>query len=68
MSTASVCERCGGSLVSITLTITAEPRTMRSCSSCDHRSWVAGSRRIDLDLVLNELSEHRRSPAASYRR
>jgi hypothetical protein len=54
--------------VSITLTIAAEPRTMQSCSTCDHRSWVTGSRKIDLDLVLNELSENRRTPAASYRR
>jgi hypothetical protein len=51
----SRCERCGGSLVSITLTVGGELRTMCSCSQCDHRTWLADGRRIGLDGVLSDL-------------
>jgi len=59
----STCERCGGSLVSITFDFEGEPRTMRSCSACDHRTWLAGSERIELDGVLAELHDLRRAAA-----
>jgi hypothetical protein len=55
------CERCGGSLVSITFSIAGEPRTMRSCSACDHRTWMAGGSPVALDGVLAELHDTRRS-------
>jgi hypothetical protein len=63
----SSCERCGGSLVSITFTVAGEPRTMRSCSACDHRTWLAGSAPVPLDGVLAELHDTRRTPAPSRR-
>lgn len=47
--------------MAITFTIAGEPRTMRSCSACDHRTWLAGSERIDLDGVLAELHDNRRT-------
>jgi transcription elongation factor Elf1 len=56
----SSCERCGGSLVSITFVVGGEPRTMRSCSACDLRTWLAGSDPIDLDGVLADLHGTRR--------
>jgi hypothetical protein len=59
MVTAS-CERCGGSLVSITITVSGEPRTMRSCSACDHRTWLASGAPVDLGGVLAELHDTRR--------
>jgi hypothetical protein len=59
----SICERCGGSLVSITFDVDGEPRTMRSCSACDHRTWLAGAERIDLDGVLSEIPDVRRAAA-----
>jgi hypothetical protein len=61
----SCCERCGGSLVAITFTVSDEPRTMRSCSACDHRTWLAGGDPINLDGVLAELHDNRRVPAPS---
>jgi hypothetical protein len=59
--TTSCCERCGGSLVSITFTIAGQPRTMRSCSACDHRTWLASGAPVGLDGVLAELHDTRRS-------
>jgi hypothetical protein len=59
------CERCGGSLVSITFTVAGEPRTMRSCSACDHRTWLAGGSPASLDGVLAELHDTRRSALVS---
>jgi hypothetical protein len=50
-------------LVSITFDFEGEPRTMRSCSACDHRTWLAGSERIELDGVLAELHDLRRAAA-----
>jgi hypothetical protein len=67
MAASSGCERCGGSLVTITFTIGGEPRTMRSCSTCDHRTWLAGTRPIDLGGVLAELSDARRAGALTRR-
>jgi hypothetical protein len=57
----SVCERCGGSLVSITFSVAGEPRTMRSCSACDHRTWLAAGSPVPLDGVLAELHDTRRT-------
>jgi hypothetical protein len=63
--TTSSCERCGGSLVSITFTIAGQPRTMRSCSACDHRTWLASGAPVGLDGVLAELHDTRRSALVS---
>jgi hypothetical protein len=60
-----MCERCGGSLVSISFSVAGEPRTMRSCSACDHRTWLAGSAPVALDGVLAELHDTRRSALVS---
>ncbi|HEV8298937.1 MAG TPA: hypothetical protein VGQ20_16640 [Acidimicrobiales bacterium] len=62
MAMSTYCGRCGGSLVTITFSIEGAPRTMRSCSACDHRTWLAGSRPIELDGILAELSDVRRVP------
>jgi hypothetical protein len=62
MAQSSRCERCDGPLVSITLTVGGERRTMRSCSRCDHRTWLADGRRIGLDGVLSDLRRTGRRP------
>jgi hypothetical protein len=63
----SGCERCGGSLVAITFTVGGEPRTMRSCSACDHRTWHAGGAPVGLDGVLAALHNTRRVPTPTRR-
>ncbi len=52
-----MCDRCGGALVSITLRVSTGPRTMHSCSTCDHRVWEAEGDSTDLEGVLDELSQ-----------
>lgn len=67
MAAVMACERCGGSLVSITFTINGEVRTMRSCSKCDHRTWLADGAPIELGGVLEEISHERRMNAMTRR-
>lgn len=55
---------CGQELVHINLLIDGEAITMRSCSSCDRRSWHRGDEQIELDGVLHDLS----SSPTRYRR
>lgn len=65
---ATKCPCCPHALVSISITISGERRTMRSCSRCDYRGWYAGDptdrlERITLSGVLDEISDERRANA-----
>jgi len=44
-------------MVNITLDIEDEKRTLHSCSHCDVREWEAIDGEINLQGVLNELSD-----------
>jgi hypothetical protein len=62
------CPRCPNTLVSISITIGGERRTMRSCSRCDYRGWYAGDpaerlEQMALSGVLSEISDERRANA-----
>jgi transcription elongation factor Elf1 len=60
------CSRCAHTLVSISITISGQRRTMRSCSSCGYRGWYAGEaapHRVELSGVLEEISDERRANA-----
>ena len=46
------CPGCAGSLVEITLSIDGDDVTMRSCSTCDRRSWHRGGLSLPLAGVL----------------
>jgi hypothetical protein len=50
------CGACGTELVQIALTIDGARLLMRSCSSCDTRSWHRDGESIELDGVLHDLS------------
>ena len=65
---ASKCPCCPNTLVSISITISGERRTMRSCSRCDYRGWYSGDptdrlERMALAGVLAEISDERRANA-----
>ncbi|CAB4836649.1 MAG: hypothetical protein F2754_15390 [Actinobacteria bacterium] len=65
---AAQCPCCPNTLVSISITISGERRTMRSCSRCGYRGWYAGDstdrlERIALSGVLDEISDERRANA-----
>lgn len=49
------CPRCDAPLVEITVTLAGSEATMRSCSTCDQRTWVSHGRQVDLDGVLSDL-------------
>jgi hypothetical protein len=57
---ASRCSGCSGPLVEITLTMDGEPVTMRSCSSCDRRSWHRGGHQVELTGLIGGLPAQRR--------
>lgn len=59
------CSRCAHTLVSISITISGQRRTMRSCSACGYRGWYAGDApsRVELSGVLAEISDERRANA-----
>lgn len=58
------CDACGETVMEINLLIDGESLTMRSCSSCDRRSWHRGDDEVDLGGVLADLS----SSPTRYRR
>lgn len=51
-------------MVEINLLIDGEELTMRSCSSCDTRSWHRGGAQVELGGILADLS----SSPTRYRR
>ena len=63
------CPRCPNTLVAISISISGERRTMRSCSRCGYRGWYAGEpavaqQRLELAGVLAEIRDERRANAA----
>ena len=62
------CPHCTNALVTISLTISGQARTMCSCSRCDFRTWYAGNHpaarhAMALTGVLAEISDERRTNA-----
>jgi len=53
------CVRCGDQLVEIELIIDGHPMTMRSCTKCDHRTWIRDGHAVDLPAVLSGISSAR---------
>ncbi|UDY35616.1 hypothetical protein [Dermatobacter hominis] len=52
----SSCQVCRNELVEIGLVIDGSRLVMRSCSTCDSRSWHRDGEHIELDGVLTDLS------------
>lgn len=52
----SSCNGCGRDLVEIGLTIDGSRLVMRSCSTCDTRSWHRDGDPVELEGVLTDLS------------
>lgn len=50
------CETCRNELVEIGLTIDGSRLVMRSCSTCDTRSWHRDGDPVHLDGVLTDIS------------
>ncbi len=50
------CSGCGRAFVEIVLDVGGQQVTMRSCSSCDVRSWHGPDGELPLDGVLAGLS------------
>lgn len=50
------CPTCAEELVEIELVIDGAPLTMRSCGTCDRRSWHRGDESVELGGVLADLS------------
>ena len=46
------CNRCGSPTVEISMLEADARLTMRSCSRCDHRTWLRGDVTAPLDAVL----------------
>jgi hypothetical protein len=46
------CERCDAPTVDISLLDGDHGLTMRSCSHCDHRTWLRGGKRMPMSEVL----------------
>jgi hypothetical protein len=67
-ATVDTCERCGGSLVVITINVAEGTRTLQSCSRCDRRSWRADGEPVKLDGVLADLSDDAAKRAEAMRR
>ena len=59
-----VCPACANEMVEINLLIDGEALSMRSCATCDTRSWHRGESQVDLGGVLADLS----SSPTRYRR
>lgn len=58
------CPRCTQPLVSISITISGQARTMCSCSRCGFRRWYSGDRPgepVPLAGVLAEIRDERRA-------
>ncbi len=52
----SSCQMCSNELVEIRLTIDGSRLVMRSCSTCDTRSWHRDGENVELDGVLTDIS------------
>jgi hypothetical protein len=52
----STCRACGNELIEIALTIDGSRLTMRSCSTCDSRSWHRDGESVELGGVLHDIS------------
>ncbi len=50
------CENCSHEIVEISLIVDGQDLTMRSCSTCDVRSWHHGGDRVELSGVLADIS------------
>ena len=53
------CSGCGAPTVEITIEIGRRPATMRSCSTCDQRSWHTLGEQVELEGVLAGLAVSR---------
>ena len=53
------CSGCGAPTVQITIEVGRKQATMRSCSTCDHRSWHALGEPVELEGVLAGLAVSR---------
>ena len=53
------CPGCGASTVEITIEVGRKEATMRSCSTCDRRSWHTHGESVDLKGVLAGLAVSR---------
>lgn len=51
------CRKCTRTMVTITLEIQEQTRTLRSCSHCDVREWEGDTGGTDLSGILAELSQ-----------
>lgn len=49
------CPRCGTELVVIGLLVDGSNLLMRSCDTCDTRTWQLGPQPVDLDTALDEV-------------
>jgi hypothetical protein len=52
----SVCGTCGNDQIEIGLTLDGSRLVMRSCSTCDRRTWHRDGDQVELDGVLHDLS------------
>ena len=53
------CSGCGAPSVEITIVVGRRPATMRSCSTCDQRSWHTLGEPVELEGVLAGLAVSR---------
>ncbi|MEZ5320799.1 MAG: hypothetical protein R2698_01720 [Microthrixaceae bacterium] len=64
IANATRCPNCGDTVVEIRLVIDHSDLMMRSCSTCEVRSWHRGGEQVDLHGILADLS----SSPTRYRR
>ena len=50
------CRACGNEQVEIAMTVDGSRLLMRSCSTCDTRSWHRDGESVQLDGVLHDIS------------
>lgn len=51
------CPRCRGELVVIGIPVDGADLVMRSCATCDVRTWHLGHRPVDLHAALAEVGQ-----------
>jgi len=59
------CSQCGTPVVEIHLAGGPSNMTMRSCSTCDHRSWYRHGIEVPLEGVLDTLGTRPRTVATA---
>lgn len=52
------CHTCDNQLVSIAMSVDGNLLDMKSCETCDIRTWSLGGAPVDLELVLRQVGEH----------